>query len=191
MVLIGVIVFFKQIKESHFYKNYSAHQNRMNISTEGLYREFLENDQFYNHQLMKNCLKKISFFRPMINRYDYLDEFYDAFYFPLKALKDLVIELLLVIVDLSMTLLNMSIGNDAEEDQVDLEDALNHLVDVFKIFAFTSFVFVNSAISIITRPVLTLAMGFASKGDPRYAFDDKEARDEMTLGSDFNLQGCF
>lgn len=158
-------------KKKNFFQNYYDHVSYLKVELEDLYKKLHKTDNAFK-LLFNEGLKRLSVFDALRDGHDYFDEVLGATVMPIMA------------AGASLALLGLAIWEFVQSNSKSDSAALSLLVAAGAALLFSAAVFVKSAISLITRPIVTAIQGFKKPdGDRFYNEDDDLVKRTERVGN--------
>jgi hypothetical protein len=167
--------------EKNFFQNYSDHLDYLQLQFEKIW-ERVSRTKNVNRQLniiSDEALKRLSIFERLRDGHDYMDEIIGATALPAMGM---VVSIASLAVGLweGIQALATSIGLAKKHGEDHRENAINALLLSATSLVLSIACFLKSAVSLITRPVITAVKGFAKQDIPR--FHNEESVEGLIAG---------
>jgi hypothetical protein len=178
-------VLFKKEKPSpkkNFFQNYSDH---LDFLQDKFYKKFDELmhkgnlDEAFNY-ISNEALERLSIFERLRDGHDYCDEFVGATAIPVLGI---IASFALLGKSLyeSVETLAIKIGFSTDDHQNHLRSAGFYLMLSGISFVLSIASFLKSAISMVTRPIVTGLQGWAKQDEPRFLREDSNVKKAESL----------
>lgn len=157
----------------NFFLNYSDHLDYLQMKYEKRWNKLvrLEGLEERFNFLVKQALKHISIFEQLRDGYDYFDEVVGATALPVVSLVVSIAEIGIALWESFRALIiNIGLANHDGEDH--LENAGFSLFTSAAAFLTSMASFLKSAISLVTRPIVTAIYGFEKQDKDRFINED-------------------
>lgn len=163
----------KPDSKKNFFQNYADHLDFLHIKFKKKYEQFMDTETIEEKLsiLGNEALERLKVFEQLRDGHDYFDEVVGATAIPLIGAIASVCSLAIAIWDAAQ-LLAIKAGFVEDDGINHADNALNHLLLSATALALSVASFVKSAISMITRPVVTAIRGFAEQDEDRFYHKD-------------------
>ncbi|WP_298627384.1 hypothetical protein [uncultured Legionella sp.] len=155
--------------QKNFFENYSDHLGFLIIKFEQKFLQLQQMDSAQNalHFISKEALRRLNMFEQLRDRYDYFDEILGATALPALCLITSIASLSAALWE-STQALAIKTGFTRNDNEDHLTDAGGFLLISVASILFSIASLLKSAISIVTRPIVTALQGYAEQDEDRF-----------------------
>ncbi|AHE67580.1 hypothetical protein [Legionella oakridgensis] len=163
----------KPASEKSFMQNYGDHLKHVEHQANLTYYRFLSY-QSYSKQfslLGEQMRERIKIFQALYDGYDYADEILGATIVPILSVANTVVFTVAALWE-GMQALSIRIGLARDDGDHHSRLAMSYLLGAGAFLLFSAVSLVKSAISLITRPLITMVHGFKPQDTERFYNED-------------------